>query len=112
MLGIWRSQPEGRAAIVSAGFEHALNQEVLRTELVRVKALIATAALLLVVLWTVDVIDPHGLDHIWRGRFRPNYLTRILVPFVLFEIWVLRSITRRLTQDRDIAVVRRYIGAL
>jgi adenylate cyclase len=112
MLGIGRSKPAGQAAVVSAGFEHALNREVLRTELVRVKALIATAGLLLVVLWTVDVIDPHGLDHIWRGRFRPYYLSRILIPFVLFEIWVFRSIIRRLKQDQDIAVVRRYIGAL
>jgi adenylate cyclase len=112
MLGIGRSQPEGQAAIVSAGFEHALNQEVLRTELVRVKALIVTAGLLLIVLWTVDLIDPRGLDHIWRGQFRPNYLTRILVPFVLFEIWVLRAHIRRLKQDQDIAVVRRYLGAL
>jgi len=112
MLGIGRSQPEGQAAIVSAGFEHALNQEVLRTELVRVKALIVTAGLLLIVLWTVDLIDPRGLDHIWRGKFRPYYLDRILIPFVIFEIWVLRAHIRRLKQDQDIAVVRRYIGAL
>ena len=97
---------------VSAEFEHALNREVMRTELIRVQALIATAALLLVVLWTVDVIDPHGLDHIWRGHFRPNYLNRILVPFVLFELWVYRSISRRLEHDRDLSIFRRYLGAL
>ena len=112
MLGIGRSQPEGQAAVMSTGFEHALNQEMLRTELVRVKTLIVTAALLLVVLWTVDLIDPHGLDHIWRGKFRPYYLNRILIPFVIFEIWVLRVNMRRLEQDQDVAVVRRYIGAL
>jgi adenylate cyclase len=58
------------------------------------------------------VIDPHALDHIWRGRFRPNYLNRILVPFVLFELWVHTSITRRLKHDHDPSVIRRYIGAL
>ncbi len=112
MLGILRSKPGGQAAAVSAEFEHALNREVMQTELIRVKALIATAAILLVVLWTVDVIDPHALDHIWRGRFRPNYLNRILVPFVLFELWVHRAISQRLKLDRDLSVIRRYVGAL
>jgi adenylate cyclase len=112
MRGLWRSKDSGQQAAVAAGFEHALGQEVMRTELIRVKALIATAVLLLVVLWTVDVIDPQGLDHIWRGRFRPNYLNRILLPFILFELWVHSAITRRLKLDRDLSVIRRYIGAL
>src|ERR1700722_18571691 len=112
MRGLWRSKDSGQQAAVAVGFEHALGQEVMRTELIRVKALIATAVLLLVVLWTVDVIDPQGLDHIWRGRFRPNYLNRILLPFILFELWVHSAITRRLKLDRDLSVIRRYIGAL
>ena len=45
---------------MSANFDHALAREVLRTELIRIKALIATAVLLFVVLWAVDL-------H-WRGR--------------------------------------------
>ena len=47
---------EGSA--VSAGFQHALTQEVLRTELIRVKALIGTAAVLGLLLLTIHTIDP------------------------------------------------------
>jgi len=61
MAGLWRWRGEKRAAM-SADFEHALKQEVLRTELIRVKALIGTAALLTVMLWTVYVLDPNMLS--------------------------------------------------
>src|SRR5580704_13755710 len=112
MLGIWRSKPGGQGAAVSAEFEHALNREVMQTELIRVKALIATAMLLLVVLWSVDILDPNGLNHILRGHFRPIYLNEILVPFILFELWVHSNISRYLRLDRDLPVLRRYLGAL
>jgi adenylate cyclase len=109
---LWRDNKGGQRSAVSAGFEHALNREVLRTELVRVKALIATALLIFVVLWVVDLVDPDGLNRIWRGRFRPAYLSKILLPFVLFELWVHTAIRRNLKLDRDIAPIRRYLGAL
>jgi adenylate cyclase len=109
---LWGSNKSERSAAVSAGFEHALNQEVLRTELIRVRALIATALLLFVVLWAVDLLDPDGLNHIWRGRFRPAYLSLILLPFMLFELWVYTAIARHLKLDRDLAPIRRYIGVL
>jgi adenylate cyclase len=101
-----------QGATVSANFDHALAREVLRTELIRIKALIATAVLLFVVLWAVDLLDPEGLNHIWRGRFRPVYLSAALVPFILFELWVYATISRHLKLDRDIWVVRRYLGVL
>jgi adenylate cyclase len=41
----------------------------------------------------VDLLDPEGLNHIWRGRFRPVYLTTVLIPFILFELWVYVSIS-------------------
>jgi adenylate cyclase len=109
---LWRSNKGGQRSAVSAGFEHALNREMLRTELVRVRALIATALLLFAVLWAVDLLDPQGLNHIWRGRFRPAYLSLILIPFMLFELWVHSAIIRRLKLDQDISVIRRYISAL
>jgi adenylate cyclase len=112
MLGLSRDNKGGQRSAVSAGFEHALNREVLRTELVRVKALIATALLLVVVLWVVDVLAPEGLNHIWRGRFRPAYLSLTLIPFMLFELWVHAVISRNIRLDRDPAPVRRYISAL
>ena len=46
-----------RAAAVSAEFEHALTREVMRTELVRVKALIITALALIVILAPLYFFD-------------------------------------------------------
>jgi len=46
MAGFWRGKGGKQRPAVSADFEHALTQEVLRSELIRVKALIATALLL------------------------------------------------------------------
>jgi adenylate cyclase len=112
MAGFWGKKSNERRPAVSAEFDHALMREVMQTELVRVKALIVTAASLLVVLWTIDLIDPRGLDRIWRGRFEPTYLNYILLPFILFELWVHRSIRRHLRLDRDLALIRRYLGAL
>jgi adenylate cyclase len=112
MLGFWRGNKGEQRPAVSADFDHALMQEVLRTELIRIKALIATTLLLLVVLWAVDLIAPAGLDHIWRGRFRPAYLNVILIPFILFELWVYANISRHLKLGRDVPVVRRYFGVL
>jgi adenylate cyclase len=111
MLGFWRDSSK-RPAAMSADFEHALAREVLRTELIRIRALIATALLFLAVLWIVDLLAPEGLDHIWRGRFRPVYVSVILIPFILFELWVHANIRRHLRLDRDVPVLRRYVGAL
>ena len=111
MLERWRNNDMKRHA-VSADFDHALMREVMRTELVRIRSLIVTAVGLLLVLWAVDLVDPEGLDHIWRGRFRPSYLTAILVPFILYELWVHSNITRNLRLDRDLPVLRRYLGVL
>jgi adenylate cyclase len=112
MLGLWRNHNGEQRSAVSADFEHALGREVLRTELIRVKALIATALLLLAALWAVDLLAPTGLNQIWRGRFRPAYFNEILIPFILFELWVHANISRNLKLDRDVPVLRRYLGAL
>jgi adenylate cyclase len=112
MSVLWQGNRGGQRPAVSADFEHALMQETLRTELIRVKALIATALLLLVVLWAVDIVAPEELDRIWRGRFRPTYLILILTSFVLFELSVHAVISRNLRLDRDVPPIRRYLGAL
>src|SRR6266853_429229 len=112
MLGFWGGKTDGQRSAVSADFEHALTQEVLRTELIRIKALIATTSLLTVILWTVFILEPEALDHIWKGRLRPAYLYVILVPFILFELWVHAVVSRNLKLHRDVPVLRRYFGAL
>ena len=97
---------------VSAGFQHALTQEVLGTELIRVKALIGTAAALGLLLLTIHTIDPYAVEHLWHGRLKPTDLYLILVPFILFELWVHMVIGRHLKLGRDLPVYRRYLGVL
>jgi len=102
---------EGRSA-VSAGFAQALTQQVLRTELIRIKALIGTTVLLTVMLAVLHAVDPYAIDHLWHGRLTPGRLYAILIPFILFELWVHATISRQLNRDHDLPVIRRYIGAL
>ena len=63
-----------RREAVNADFDHALTQEILRTELIRIKALIGTAALLAACLWTFYFFEPQVLERLWRGGLKPSYL--------------------------------------
>jgi adenylate cyclase len=110
MLGLWGNKGQGSA--VSGEFQHALMQQVMRTELIRVKALIGTTAILAALILILHAIDPYAVEHLWHGRFKPTDLYSILIPFILFELWVHVSISRYLRLDRDLPVYRRYLGAL
>ncbi len=112
MPGRWWSKMGDKRPTVSAGFTHALMQQVLRTELIRIKALIATTAVLAIMLLTVHTLDPYATDHLWNGRLKPAYIYAILFPFILFELWVHTTISRYLRLDRDVPRYRRYLGAL
>ncbi|MBV8697648.1 adenylate/guanylate cyclase domain-containing protein [Bradyrhizobium sp.] len=96
---------------MSAEFEHALMREVMRSEMVRVKALIITTCMILGALLVVDVFAPTLEQQIWRGRVNPFYGQLLLGAFVLFEFWVHSVISRNLKLGRDVPVIRRYIGA-
>src|SRR5712664_2879192 len=111
MAGFW-GKKDGQGSAVSADFQHALMQEVMRTELIRIKALIATTLLLSVILWTVYFLAPEAVSRVWHGNLKPVYLYAVIVPFVLFELWVHGVISRHLARDRDIPVIRRYFGVL
>jgi adenylate cyclase len=111
MLGLWGNK-DGQGAAVSPDFTHALMQQVLRTELIRVKALIGTAAAISVMLWIIYFFDPYAVTHLWHGRLKPTDLYAILIPFILFELWIHGVISRHLRLDRDLSVYRRYLGAL
>jgi adenylate cyclase len=112
MHGFWRGDQGKQPAEVSADFEHALMREVMRTELMRVKALIITASVLLLTIWTIHIFDPGVVQRIWHSRVNPAYLYAILIAFILFEVWVHGVISRNLKLDRDVLPIRRYIGAL
>jgi adenylate cyclase len=82
------------------------------TELLRIKALIGTTALIAVILLAVYLLAPEAVSRVWHGNLKPIYLYAMIVPFVLFELWIHGVISRHLAQDRDIPVIRRYIGVL
>ncbi|MCG2643997.1 MULTISPECIES: adenylate/guanylate cyclase domain-containing protein [Bradyrhizobium] len=98
-------------AVLSEEFERELTREVLRTELLRVKALIATGLVMLVLLTATFVIDPAIANRIWRGTEGMIREYVLVAGFLLFEVWVHSQIRRNLKLDRDLPVVRRYIGA-
>jgi Domain of unknown function (DUF4440) len=97
---------------LSPEFKHALAREVLKTERLRIIALIITATVVAAALTTADVVAPAILDRIWRAHFRVLYLFAGYVGFVLFEASVLALVSRQLKRDRDVPRVRRYVGAL
>ncbi|MBR1091292.1 adenylate/guanylate cyclase domain-containing protein [Bradyrhizobium manausense] len=104
----WKARQK---AVLSAEFEHELMREVLRTELLRVKALIITGLVTLVLLTATFVIDPAISNRIWRGTEGMVREYVLVAGFLLFEVWVHIQIRRNLELDRDLPVIRRYIGA-
>jgi adenylate cyclase len=106
----WRRilpQPEA----VSKDFEHMLMREVMRSELVRIRAVIAVAIGIMIVAGIVHIFYPELVQRIWHG-VDPNAIFRILFGLILFELWVHTSIRNHLKLDRDVNVYRRYLGAL
>lgn len=99
-------------AVLSEEFERELTREVLRTELLRVKALITTGCVMMVLLTATFVIDPAIANRIWRGTEGMVREYALLTGFLLFEVWVHSQIKRNLRLDRDLPVIRRYIGTL
>jgi adenylate cyclase len=99
-------------AVLSEEFERELTREVLRTELLRVRALIATGLVMMVLLTATFVIDPAIANRIWHGTEGMVREYALVVGFLLFEVWVHSQIRRNLELDRDLPVIRRYIGTL
>ncbi len=58
------------------------------------------------------LIDPAVVNRVWRGTEGLVHEYILLTGFILFEVWVHRQIRRNLKLDRDLPVIRRYIGAL
>jgi adenylate cyclase len=97
---------------MSPEFQQAMTQEILRTELIRIKALIGTTVLLGSILLAVYLFAPEAVSKVWHGNLKPHYLYSIMVPFILFELWVHRVITRHIELHHDVPVFRRYLGVL
>ncbi|SFK02682.1 adenylate/guanylate cyclase domain-containing protein [Bradyrhizobium sp. cf659] len=99
-------------AALSEDFERELTREVLRTELLRVRALITTGCVMVLFLTATYLIDPALVNRVWRGTEGLVREYILLAGFILFEVWVHSQIRRNLKLDRDLPVIRRYIGAL
>jgi adenylate cyclase len=96
---------------LSPEFQHAFATEVLKTERLRIIALIVVATVVAVGLGAVDLIAPQVLDRIWRGHFPFLFLVTSYVIFVLFECSVLALVTRQIKHGGDVPQLRRYFGA-
>ena len=96
---------------VSPAFAHALMREMMKTERLRITALIIIATVLLVGLAIVDAFAPDVLNRMWRGHFPLFYIIIGYLGFVAFELSVLVLVSRQLKLDRDLPRARRYLGA-
>jgi len=94
----WRS--------LSPEFQHALALEVLKTERLRIIALIVVATALVVGLGAVDLLVPAVLDRNWY-RHLAGYGA-----VVLYGASVLVLIARQIKRGGDVPQLRRYVGAL
>jgi adenylate cyclase len=103
--------PRERPAVPES-FRHTMMQEILRTERLRVIALLTTGALLGFLLIVLDRVAPSTLDQIWRGRFDIRYFYMVGGPFLLFETYILIVITRHIRRKKDFPLFRRFAGAL
>ena len=96
---------------LSPAFRHAFAHEVLKTERLRIIALIVVATVVTVSLGVVDFIAPDVLNRIWRGHFPVLFLATGYAVFVLFEASVLALVTQRMKRGGDVPHLRRYVGA-
>ncbi|QIO33074.1 adenylate/guanylate cyclase domain-containing protein [Bradyrhizobium sp. 1(2017)] len=99
-------------AVLSDDFERELTREVLRTELLRVRALIMTGCCMTLFLTAIYLIDPAVVNRVWRGTEGIIEVYGLLACFILFEVWIHTQIRKNLRLDRDLPVIRRYIGTL
>jgi adenylate cyclase len=93
-------------------FHRALTREILVTEQLRVKAVLATIVLLMVSLTVLHLVFPGSMERIWRGHFEIWQLYAINFPLVVFELTVLRLLKQHIALDHDVPVLRRYLSAL
>ncbi|WP_257166739.1 adenylate/guanylate cyclase domain-containing protein [Bradyrhizobium sp. SRS-191] len=100
------------SAAASAEFNRALMRQTLNTELLRAKALIATAGLFLVVSMFVEIFEPRISEWIWPSRVGVLYVYAIIVVFMAFEILILFRIKANLRLGRDAPIILRYLSAL
>lgn len=96
----------------ASSYRAALTREILVTEQLRIKAVLATILLFAVSLTVMHLIFPSSMEQIWRGQFELWKFYIIAVPLVIFEVTVLWLIKRHIALNHDVPVLRRYLSAL
>lgn len=113
MAGFWGTKDSATPdTTVSADFHHALMREVMTTELLRIKVLIGTTIVLGVISLLVYFFAPEAVSRVWHGNLSPIYVFYVIVPLIVFELWVHAAISWHMRKGRDLPVIRRYIGVL
>jgi len=104
----WGAQPT-----LSPELAHSFAREVLVTETLRIKALITAGTVLVLSLTIAYLVAPDVVKNIWHSsKFSIVVLYAIFVPFVVFELLVLRTINHRIAVGGDVPALRRYISVL
>jgi len=99
-------------ADASAEFNAALMRQTLNTELLRVKALIATALIFLAISAVTDVFEPRIVQWIWPSTVGVLAVYGIIAAFDAFETLVLFRIKSDIRHGRDVPIVWRYVSVL
>ena len=116
MRGLWRDlsirlNSANPSMEVSADFHHALMRQILKTEVVRVTAVIIVTFSLALTSAVLYFVSPAEVERIWHGRLYPIYIWALIGPFIAFELAILYVLKRRIALDRDVPMLRRYIGS-
>ncbi|MCP9625897.1 adenylate/guanylate cyclase domain-containing protein [Rhodopseudomonas palustris] len=107
-----RAKARARRRSLSEDVRSTLTREILQTELLRAKALLATVTLLLGVLLVSYWLFPSAIEKIWRGHFSLLPLLLSYLPLLVFELSAIAYLRRRLAAGRDGPQIGRYIGVL
>jgi adenylate cyclase len=102
----WWSGRDGEAN-ASAEFNRSLMREMLLTQQLRIKVLIVTAALFVVLLSLIDIFEPDVVAHVWQTGRQAFLVQGILLSFILFECWVYSQVAHCLKRNRDVPPLRR-----
>jgi adenylate cyclase len=108
----WRNRNHRSQTATSPDFQHALTQEILRTDILRIKALIAVVVFAVLAFTTVYYSAPDFMGTIWRNIPDPLQVYALFIPFLIFEFSVLALVNRQLRLGRDVPRARRLLGTL
>ncbi|WP_420135888.1 adenylate/guanylate cyclase domain-containing protein [Rhodopseudomonas sp.] len=107
-----RAAARARRRSLSDDVRSTLTREILLTELLRAKALLATVTLLLGILLVSHWLFPAAIEKIWHGQFLLLPLLTSYLPLLVFELSAIVYLRRRLATGRDGPQIGRYIGVL